>query len=237
VCWINDEDNAKQVTCEGPDAEVGKLGADKLYTGYSNQFNHGGLIHCSARAVVENYLLPKRFLPEFSVDKKGVDLTKERWSGGSYHGNSKKGTRSTAYFTQEQRMAILVDTWALTQVAEVRPGRTDDDLYPRVAHLYRDTNNPGFRQVNSAAGSFFSQAKQSLLNSKFLPPSGGDDPRKPNLSIKPHMKETPSETIRQENSDTKYFNTEWQDWDQDRNRKTYEKRGAHYLGCKKLEDC
>lgn len=238
VCWINDQ--AKQVTCTGPDRSVGKLsGNDKLYTGYADKFNQGGLVHCSARAVVENYLLPKHFLSKFSDDRGAVDLTKKRWVGGSYHDNSKLGDKDTAYFIKEQEMSILVDTWALTQPADVRPGKKEGELYNRVVNLYtNDGANPGFAQVKRQLLSFNNQLK-SLIASGSLPKSGGDDPGTPNLAIKPHLQglATPSERIRQETGNAYYFNTEWRDWEQDRNRKTYEKRGEHYLGCKKLEEC
>ena len=237
VCWINGD--AKQVTCEGPDASVGDLGADGLHAGYATDFNHGGLIQCSARAVVENYLLPKQFLPEFSDGKEKVDLSKERWRGSGYHENAEKGDKTTAYFIKEQRMAILVDTWALTRPADVRPGEKKGELYERVERVYSSRQNPGYAQMERGAMNFFSRARNSLLNPSYVPPTGGDDPRTPNLSIKPHLRgmETPSERIRQENSNSYYFNTEWRDWDQDRNRKTYQKRGEHYLGCQRPEDC
>jgi hypothetical protein len=61
----------------------------------------------------------------------------------------------------------------------------------------------------------------------------------PNLSIRPHTEKVaePSEDIKQEGKSSSYFNTEWKDWDQNRNSKTYEKRGAHDLGCKRVPDC
>jgi hypothetical protein len=237
VCWLNDQGKAKQVTCEGPDGSVGSVEAGKLYTSYASSFNQGGLVHCSARAVVENYLLPKHFLPQFSDDKEVVDLSKKMWKGGSYHQNSRDGDDGNAYFTQEQHMSILVDTWALTKPATVRPGDKEGQLYERVALLY--TEDPAQAQMRNASRSFFSRAGQSLLSPKFLPPQGGDDLGKPNLAIRPHKADeaVPDQEIKQEDRTSSYFNTEWKDWDQNRNSKTFEKRGTHYLGCKRVADC
>lgn len=256
VCWLNgrnqEEDgvdksgDTKQVTCVGPDKSVGNLGADGLYAGYhsSGEFNQGGFIHCSARAVVENYLLPQRFLPEFSDDKERVDLTKKMWrakkDGASYHDNAKDGDKSTAYFIKEQEMSILVDTWALTKPAQVRPGKKAGELYDRVNNLYASDQSQGYAQMQKAASGFFERAGDSLIDKSFLPANnGGDDPRKPNLSIKPHTAglEAPSEKIKQAGGSSNYFNTEWKDWEQNRNQKTYEKRGPYYMGCRKPGTC
>jgi hypothetical protein len=246
VCWVND--NAKQVTCDTPDRSVGKLGATSLHSSYESTFTHGGLIRCSARAVVENYLLPKKFLPEFS-DKKGeVNLTKERWQDSSkVHENAQSGTKTNAYFIKEQRLSILTDTWALTKPADVRPGNKSGELYDRVANVYQNRFNIGYNQMDLGARAFFSQAASGLLNPAFVSlgmtedsePLGSDNPHSPNIGIKPHLKSmtTPSEKIDQEGSSRYYFNTEWRDWDQDRNRKTYQARGEFYMGCKTAEGC
>ncbi|HEX5749357.1 MAG TPA: hypothetical protein VFZ09_24225 [Archangium sp.] len=256
VCWLNSREKAKgdsvdkpgdtkQVTCVGPDKSVGDLGADGLYAGYhsSGEFNQGGFIHCSARAVVENYLLPQRFLPEFSDDKERVDLTKKMWrakkGGNGYHDNAKDGDKGSAYFIKEQEMSILVDTWALTKPAQARPGKKEGELYERVNNVYASAQSQGYVQMKKGAEDFFKNARQSLLDGKFLPDEGGDDPRKPNLSIKPHTAgmEAPSEKIKQASGSSSYFNTEWKDWEQNRNQKTYEKRGPYYMGCRKPGTC
>ncbi|HSP80486.1 MAG TPA: hypothetical protein VLQ93_18280, partial [Myxococcaceae bacterium] len=243
------------------------LGAGRLYADYhsSKTFNQGGYIHCSARAVVENYLLPQRFLPEFSDDKERVDLTKKMWraggNGSGYHDNAKDGDKSTAYFIKEQEMSILVDTWALTKDAIESPGETQRrreerkphassqkeerrELYERVNTLYANDQSRGYVRMKDAVKDFFDGlgrqgAGAPLLKEEFLPGTRGDDPREPNLSIKPHLAgaEAPSEKIKQASGSSKYFNTEWRDWEQNRNEKTYEKRGPHYLGCRELGSC
>ncbi len=234
VCWINPD--AKQVTCDSPDKSVGSIGAGPLHSRYHDSFTNGGLIRCSARAVVENYLLPKKFLPEFSDDKEEVDLTKKKWSG-NVHDNSKQGTTTDAYFIKEQRLAILTDTWALTTPANIRPGTKSGEFYDRVNNIYSNPTNVGYVEMMAGAALYFSQAAQSLISPAYLPMAKGDDPSKPNISIKPHLAsmQTPSERIKQETSTRYYFNTEWRDWDQDRNRKTYDKRGPYYMGGKQAE--
>ncbi|HYO57628.1 hypothetical protein [Archangium sp.] len=251
VCWLND--NAEQVTCVGPDKSVGAVNAGGLYDDYHARFTKGGLYKCRARAVVENYLLPKSFLPEFSNDHETVNLTKDQWQG-SVHENSTKGTKDNAYYIKEQHLAILTDTWALTDAVDIRPGQKDSGnaLYQRVANVYQNRKNPGFEEMDKAAVSFFSDASDSLLNPSMTRPLAkafpgstevmkADDPRRPNISIKPHPRgdgTEPTETIRQGGSGSQdYFNTEWRDWDKDRNRETYKKRGEFYMGCEDPEGC
>lgn len=255
VCWLND--NAEQVTCEGPDKSVGDVNADGLYNAYHSEFTNGGMYRCRAKAVVENYLLPKSFLPEFSDDDgEEHNLTKKRWTG-DVHENSTKGKggwEGDAYYIKEQHLAILTDTWALTDAVNIEPGQKDtgNALYQRVANVYQNPQNIGFTEMNAQASNFFSTAMNNNLLSPALvgglvapwPGSreiGGilkpDDPRQPNISIKA-ANGAPTQTIDQgsEGSGT-YFNSEWRDWDNDRTRKSYDKRGAYYMGCKNPEEC
>ncbi|PTL85836.1 hypothetical protein [Vitiosangium sp. GDMCC 1.1324] len=254
VCWIND--NAEQVTCEGPDKSAGNVGGGGIYDGYYNQFTNGGLYRCRAKAIVENYLLPKNFLPEFSG--KENTLTKKRWQG-NVHDNSKVGKggwEGDSYFIKEQHLAVLTDSWALTEQANIAPGQKGSNaMYDRVANIYQNRQNIGFDQMDAAASTFFSNAMSNQLLSPdlvaglALPFPGSqeqsmmlkpDDPRRPNISIKPQPKgnTTPSQTIDQGPDGSKsYFNNEWRDWDKDRNRATYNNRGEFYMGCKNPEGC
>jgi hypothetical protein len=235
VCWLNQD--ARQVTCDSPDGSAASIGAGPLHSRYQEAFTNGGLIRCSARAVVENYLLPRKFLSEFSDDKEVVDLTKEKWSG-DIHANSIEGTTTNAYFLKEQRLAILTDTWALTKPADIRPGKKQGELHDRVANVYSNRTNIGYLEMEAGLLLFSSRAGGSLISQHYLPLAAkGDDPRQPNIAIKPHLSgmQTPSERIKQENRQSYYFNTEWRDWDQDLNRKTYEKRGPNYMGGKQPE--
>jgi hypothetical protein len=246
VCWVND--NAKQVTCEAADKRAAQLG-DALHTSYQDEFTRGGLIRCSARAVVENYLLPKRFLQEFS--KK--ELTKSQWkgTGQAIHDNSKKGDDSNAYFLAEERLAILTDTWALTTPANVRPDdrhspssqnqkgpapperKPERDLYSQLRHVYKHAE--AYSSLEHHARVFFSQAESGEV----LSPNAKeqDDPREPRLAIAPVQGGEPVEKIQQARGPATYFNTEWRDWDRDYYQQTYERRETGYLGCKFGEGC
>jgi hypothetical protein len=243
VCWINE--NAKQVTCEEGDEGAVQLG-DDLHSSFQFAFTHGGLIRCSARAVVENYLLPKSFLQQFS--KK--ELSKHQWkgTGQDIHDNSRKGDGTNAYFLAEQRLAILTDTWALSTPANVRPNDRypsappppksseegpERDLHSEIRHVYREAGSYGDLARNMDL--FFRQAEQGKVLShrvKFQ-----DDPREPRLAISPVHGGEPVEKIQQAKGPATYFNTEWRDWDKDYTKLTYERRGAGYLGCKLGEGC
>ncbi|WP_375764875.1 hypothetical protein NR798_24465 [Archangium gephyra] len=259
VCWLNNEGNAEQVTCEGPDKDVGNVSADGLYNAYHGRFTNGGMYKCRAKAVVENYLLPRKFLPEFSDDDgEEHNLTKKRWTG-DVHANSKAGKSGwtgDAYFIKEQHLAILTDTWAITDAVNIQPGQKDkgNQLYQRVANVYQNRMNPGFDEMDLEASSFFSKAMSNNLLSPALvgglvaPFPGSkeiativkpDDPRQPNISIKALGDgDTPTQTIDQgsDGSGT-YFNSEWRDWDSDRTKKSYDNRGDYYMGCKNPEAC
>lgn len=237
VCWINEQ--AKQVTCENPEKNVGDLG-DRLHSSFQGQFTHGGLFKCSAKAVVENYLLPKQFLNnQFSR----VDLSKKFWTtkdGKSVHDLSEEGTDDTAYYIQQQQLAILADTWALTRPENLRPGGSAPSskgdprhLLQEVEHLYKGVDE--YKTLKSESDSFFQQAKQELLSSKV--PAPGGDPREPSVAISPVGEDEPTEKITQASSSASYFNTEWKDWERDAIPDTHKARKTGYLGCKLGEGC
>jgi hypothetical protein len=244
VCWINDQ--AKQVTCDPAEKMAGALG-DTLHTSYQHSFTNGGLIRCSARAVVENYLLPEQFLAQFSSKKA---LTKKKWggSGAEIHENSDRGTFADAYFLKQQQLAILSDTWALTRAEDLRPGCADPTeaedaaepggprrrLRHLVEHVYK--NNVDYAGLRTAVDEFSRQATSAQLLMPGLL-SRADDPRKPNLAIAPHRRGTPTERIEQEGGPRHYFNTEWEDWERNHTPQTYQRRKAGYLGCAPETGC
>jgi hypothetical protein len=231
VCWINPD--ARQVTCEAPDGSTGSLGVP-LHGEYQSAFTRGGLIQCSARAVVENYLLPQSFLREFTK----VDLTKKQWggSGKAIHTNSEEGKAHNAYFLAQQQLAILTDTWALTRPARYAPDQKKGELYERVASLYQSSRNRPFNDLDRAVPSFFQKAtSDELLTPGLL--GKADDPRTPNLSIAPQKDENPSQRIREAQGSASYFNTEWRDWEGNPNEATYKQRKEGYLGCRPGEGC
>ncbi len=246
VCWLNED--AKQVTCEEADRSASQLG-DALHSSFQGEFTRGGIIRCSARAVVENYLLPKRFLQEFS--KK--EFTKSQWqgTGQAIHDNSREGDDSNAYFLAEQSLAILTDTWALTTPANVRPddrysppaqgGRSpapsssepERNLHSQIRHVYKRVES--YRDLEHNTRVFFSQAESGHVLSPDAKEQ--DDPREPRLAIAPVKGGEPVERIQQAKGAATYFNTEWHDWDKDSYRQAHERRGAGYLGCKLGEGC
>jgi hypothetical protein len=65
----------------------------------------------------------------------------------------------------------------------------------------------------------------------------GDDPREPSLAIKPFGEGPPEESVTQQGSSQRYFNSEWRDWDDNNNEKTHQARGTGYMGCKPEERC
>ncbi|RKG57805.1 hypothetical protein D7V80_39260 [Corallococcus sp. CA054B] len=238
VCWMNS--NAKQVTCEAPDNGAGSLGGG-IAGQYRSQFSNGGLIQCSARAVVENYLLPEEFLPEFSKNEK---LTKKNWKQegvAQVHENAQQGTGGedgNAYFLKEQRMAIITDTWALTEDADISPSDSSGEMYARTELVYTKVQ-PGYQSMRGNMQDFRSALTEDLLDSMMLY-AFEDSPEDPYLSIHPHLAnmQTPANTVNQEGS-TRYFNQEWRDWDNDKNQDTYKHsdRGEWYMGCKDPESC
>ncbi|MCP3139158.1 hypothetical protein [Pyxidicoccus xibeiensis] len=247
TCWLND--NARQVTCEAPERGAGNLGIP-VHNQFMSNFTRGGLIRCSARAVVENYLLPEGFLQEFSKTK----LTVKKWDG-DVHGNSQSGVATTngvdgnAYFLGMEQMAILTDTWALTTNANTMPGTKSGEMYDRVANVYMNPQNLGHPILRATSAAFFGQAiSNNLLNPLFAAQlaattgdaMGADNPQTPNIAIAPQAvgdSTTPSNRVTQEGSNRRYFNTEWRDWDQNNNYRSYQNRGVYYMGCKQPGTC
>ncbi|RYZ38164.1 MAG: hypothetical protein EOO71_25160 [Myxococcaceae bacterium] len=242
VCWMND--NAKQVTCTEGDKNAGSS-IDPTHRGFQGEFTTGGLVRCSARAVVENYMLPEQFLPQFSKEK----LVKKNWGKdnvGAVHENSQAGVEGTgrtdgnAYFLKEQKMAILTDTWALTQEADTEPGDKSGEIYDRVNFTYRRAPRYGIMAGDYAT--FSQKITQDLLSPLAL--AMGDSPLTPNVGIKPHTGSTPTPSIEisQEGrggSSARYFTTEWRDWDSNKSMGIYQSgdRGDWYMGCKDAEKC
>ncbi|NMO22362.1 hypothetical protein HPC49_38930 [Pyxidicoccus fallax] len=255
ACWLNP--GAQEVECQ-LGGGVGEYGVDQ-HQSYMSTYGRGGLIRCSARLGVQNYLLQHEFLTEFS----NVDLAREKQDrGAGIHNNAKKGTyaggtEGNIYLLPWERMSILTDTWALTRQVDIRPGQTSsegpaettdvagapDDLYERVLHLYEHQSNQGFQDMQSEAVDFVQEAIDDKLLADGMaitdstPP--GDDPRKPSIGMIPHREgaAAPEETIKQKGSDEKYFSSEWRDWGQDNNKRSYDARGNWYMGCNREESC
>jgi hypothetical protein len=256
ACWLNR--GAEQVECTlnelKPDAKThgtadspvaGAYGVP-LHQAYLDDFGRGGLIRCQARLGVQNYLMGRGFLNDtFSK----VDLAREKKvRANTVHGNATGGTLENdargvggdVYLLPRERLAILTDTWALTEPANVRPGEgRDSDLYARVARLYQDEQNEGYSDMAQASQDFLREAvSEGLLHPSQADLQDGRDPREPELAISPHEGgDGPTEEVEQQGSRQGYYSSEWRDWEQDNNQKTYEARGNWYMGCRQAEGC
>ena len=260
ACWLNP--GSQQVQCE-LSTDVGDLGVAH-HGDYRNEFGRGGLIRCSGRLGVQNYLLQRKVFSQFSK----VDLARDKQDkNSSVHANAQSGTYSAdprglagnVYLLPWERMSILTDTWALTRQVDIRPGTEassgsgsapasdvagePDDLYQRVLRMYEHSDNDGFSQMSTEAVNLVQDGIDSELFDQGLaitdstPP--GDDPRKPSMGIKPHLAgaQAPEESITQQGSSQSYFNSEWRDWDQNNNEQSYNARGNWYMGCEREESC
>lgn len=248
ACWLNP--GGQQVYCTLDAQAVGAYGVT-LHQSFMDTFGRGGLIRCSARLGVQNYLLPETFLPEFSR----VKLAKEKQErddgvhnnamGRNPDGTPGHGRGDNVYLLPWEQIAILTDTWALTEHANVRPGVLGrEGLHARVVQLYQNEDNQGFSDMSSAAEDLVSQAVSSSILHDGLRLDGqtmdhpGDDPRSPSLAIKPHEGGGGvEEEIEQQGSRQGYFSSEWQDWENNNTQRTYEARGNWYLGCARSESC
>ncbi len=250
-CWLNP--GAQQVECTGPDKQVGLMGVP-IESSYADEFNHGGLIKCSARIGVQNYMLNQDVFSEFSNE---VPLAKDMQDkGSSIHGNASHSNGQTAYLLPMEQMSIIADPWAINEDLNIRPGQKsgfsggNDAFYRGVTNVYANKTNPGFLTMNTAATQFFSDAmSNNLLSPALVAPlvtpvsvggalELGDNPRTPNVAIKPQTGSgNPSEKIKQAGHSEYYFNTEWRDWDRNAPEKSFKARGNNYMGCKSAESC
>ncbi len=236
VCWLNG--NAKQITCGKPQIEVGASG-NKLYGSYQETHDpNGGLVVCSGKEIVENYLLPRVFLPEFSqyTGSSGQDgeLSKENWgkSGQSVHTNSIDGGSTNAYYLEEERFGVVSDSWAVNKDQEADPDKTGSapEFHARMKTVY--TSNNFSKVFEPAADAYITAVKVELL-SPGVP--GQTEVTEPRLSVTttPEFKHP----INQEGKSENYFNVPWLDRESDEYKRTYQERKNHYLGCKDAESC
>ncbi|AKF79853.1 hypothetical protein SAMN05443572_1011159 [Myxococcus fulvus] len=236
ACWLYPE--AKQVYCTVDQNAVGSYGVT-LHAAYMRQFNKGGLIRCSARSSVQNYLLPTTFLQEFSQ----VDLAKEqKQNKGQVHSNSQGGTEKDTYLLSWEYIALVTDTWALTKGQSFSPGegqKEEGDLYARVQQIYSNQENSGYTQMSSASEELVKQAidRNLLASSLELNHTPGDDPRDVSLSIQPQNGGAPSQIVIQGLTPATYFNNEWRDWEVNNNQATARERGNYYMGCRQPGKC
>ncbi|RKH34028.1 MULTISPECIES: hypothetical protein [Corallococcus] len=248
-CWLNT--GAQQVECQAPDKQVGRLGVP-IHNGYFDDYNNGGLIRCSARIGVQNYMLPQTLFPEFSKE----DLAKEQQEG-SIHGNAQAGDQDMqkTYLMPTEQMSILTDTWAINDDVTIEPGdksggdKGGEHFYKEVKSVYQDTANLGYPMLMASSAQFFSQAMSKQLLSPLQvgtliagdsdSPIKGDNPKSPNVSIKPFTNgmQTPSQKVEQAGQNRYFYNSEWRDWDKNNPQQSYGNRGVSYMGCKQPESC
>jgi hypothetical protein len=256
ACWLNR--GAEEVTCSlnglNPEQEPGGT-ADSQVVGayglplhqvYLDEFGRGGLIRCHARLGVQNYLMGRGFLNDtfskvaLAREKKDKANTVHGNATGGKLENDAKGVAGDVYLLPRERLAILTDTWALTEAANVRPGEgRDSDLYARVARLYQDGSNEGYSDMAQASQDFLREAvSEGLLHPSQATFQDGRDPREPELAITPHEGgDGPTEEVEQQGSRQGYYSSEWRDWEQDNNQRTYDERGNWYMGCRQAEGC
>lgn len=219
-CWLNKY--AQQIACVR-DASVGQF-KDPSFKQYASNHN-GGMITCSGREVVENYLIPKTFLQSFSK----VDMAKKTWQGSNaqIHTNSQAGDMTTAYYFAMDHLSVLVDSYALNVPQDVRPGQKSGsgDKQRIVADVKKVYMLAGATSGYLMAGLQFMMQLPSLV----LPI--GDDPLTPNVSMTPKF--APAESIKQESGSSKYFSSPWMT----KYQQSYNKRGKYYMGCKNAQSC
>ncbi|MHB8874330.1 MAG: hypothetical protein ACYC8T_11640 [Myxococcaceae bacterium] len=235
VCWLNG--NAQQVACTGPSSGVG-ASDDSLWGDYRGAHQPGsGMYECTGREVVENYLLPKTFMAEFSSISDGT-MSKENWAdgrgdstgaGSDIHGNAQAGTADNAYFLAWEKFAIVGDPWALNTDQTSTPESSSGLLFDRMSTVFEE--NTKYSGYQSDASDFVDAVKDELLGSS-APGSG--EVTDPKMSVTTSM--PPSQSIPQEMGSSSYFNVPWMDWDNDEYQQTYEDRGEYYMGAKAAED-
>lgn len=230
-CWLNA--NAQQITCADPDSSVG-LASDPTHRAIGSALHpNGGLVSCSGRVVVLNYLLPKTFLQEFSK----VHLTKEKWEGG-VHGNAKAADSATGYYFEEDRLALLTDPWALNSIQQINVegggGSGSSQLLKTGIQAGYQTN---FMYPVAAVSSI--DFTLSLFNSRLAGPTAMLNTMKtviqPSAAVSKSF--APTSPVTQEGGSRKYFSSAWRDWSKDPVEKTHEARGSNYMGCKQPEEC
>jgi hypothetical protein len=227
VCWLND--NAHQVTCEPVRTNVGDL-TDPTFRQYKSRFgNTGGLYECHGRTVVENYLMPKSFLQEFSKE----DLSKENWKkkGSSYHGNAQAGDNDTAYYLEQVNFALITDPWALNdRNLQVPAGTKSGQVWERANVAYR--NNLGYAPAVAASAAFLASAVSEGL----LGVGAFDNPATPNISFP--SAGSPTVNVTQDTGSRGYFATPWRtSGTRGPYEDTYDARGDYYMGCTSEEGC
>ncbi|MFP2928676.1 hypothetical protein ACLESO_26465 [Pyxidicoccus sp. 3LG] len=235
VCWLHP--GGKQVTCEGPRRNVGAL-PEATYSLYGEEHQRlGGMFVCSARAGVNNYLLPQFFLKEFSREP---SLSKKNWRhdpAGNIHDKAKASGEDTAYYLPVQYAAILTDSWALTPGTFVNPDWSKGPFHSRMRTVFE--RNPAFASYRRSAEQF----QTGLVQQRLLQRGAGDSLTVPHLAYTPVGERQgtgsaePTTEVNQGDRTSPYFSTPWRDWERDGHAKTYEARGAYYLGCKSPDRC
>ncbi len=224
VCWLNG--NAHQIACENARTNVGDF-ADPTFSSYKSGYgDNGGLYECHGREIVENYLMPKTFLQEFSK----VNLSKENWKskGGDVHSNAQAGDDTTAYYLAQVNFAVVADPWALNDksIQLQAAGTTSGPVWDRVNSVY--SSNIAYAPAVAMTGVFLAQTVSQglLLNIT------ADPVTKPNISFP--AANDPKVTVTQDSGSGQYFSSPWRDAAY---RNTNSARGDYYMGCTSPAGC
>lgn len=216
-CWETQGSQEMRCTVDNRDLGASQIGL-LITRGTVDEVNkYGGQVTCTARLGVLNYFLPQKVLSQFS----NVDTTRVSMRSGDVH-SAASSAGSDQYLLESQTMSLLVDTWAMTTVADVDRNNSSGVLVDRAKGSYSSI------AAGIAVGPFALQlVSKQLLSPQALFELGafGDDTiLNPNFNFK--TKSPP------EDNDA-YFSP-WRDDDQNRVEKSANQRGDHYWGLEQI---
>ena len=242
ACWLIK--GSEQVTCRRASATLGfnTMGIG-LSTSFAKKYNRGGFFTCEARESVLNYLIPKKFMSQFTK----VQLTDKKKYAGNVHTAAGSAGAGDVFRLPTEQLGLLADTWAMNDIPDMDPwsgagSGAQKEFYDRVNTLYR--GNFGYVIFAGAGSIFFAQGVGAgilplpYVQTPLISGPMGDNPFVPHMSLKKQTgKGGQKQKIQQESGTATYFD---QGWDKsgtgDANYKgTYDARGQYYLGHKKPE--
>lgn len=210
VCWCNGSSasdcdggsvsdyaqaKAQQVRCQLNQSIFNLTNSYPLSTGatYYSQFGSaGGIVTCSAKGWLYNYLIPETFLGGFGEVNKVKLFNKKRQNASSPHGIESEGEGVGADMLLKFRAQLFVDTWAVVDGSNINRTKNNnmfkdggvgpnEALFRRTAVVFSDPEWYG-----SVSGKVLSYAQKAGPSDKKLmivfsvpeiPPVGFDPPR------------------------------------------------------------
>jgi hypothetical protein len=184
-CWM--VPGGQQVTCT-LEGGLGRDVDDRVYG--SSGFNHGGLLHCTAKLGVMNYFLVNKIF-NFEAEDALTDKGKYTYDG-DVHGDAASGHAERQWVFGEKRpdaFGVLHDSWALTALADIiptaGPPAAGNPLYDRVVRFYDDTGTQTSAVADARRfGELLAQDQLLNANASSADHPLGDDPRTPSLAYK-----------------------------------------------------